>query len=83
MRDQPLSIVQLNQALARALGVPDTSHCSGLVLTIGAGDLPRVTATFVLRSEDGLRTVVDSWNLAPQRTESAPAVPAEEARDAA
>lgn len=81
MADQPLSIVQLNQALAAALGVPDPSRAAKVELTLQPGAMPRVVATFWLHAADGLNQVVDSWDLVPQRT-LALAVP-EESRDAA
>lgn len=61
-----LSVVDLNLALAKALGVTDMK-VTKIVLTIQAGDLPVVQVFKPLFVTDDFETVMESYGLIPSK----------------
>lgn len=65
-------ITEMNIALARALGVTDTTRINAITLRIESGKLPEVTVKrFVLPGDagslsDAIATVVSVYRLAPE-----------------
>lgn len=54
---------ELNAELARAVGVTDLKSVSEVVLTISAGDVPKVRVTRLLMTAEGLATIVEALRL--------------------
>jgi hypothetical protein len=50
-------------ALARALGIDDPSHLTELQLSVKPCQLPRVTASFLVRSADGLAVLMRDYEI--------------------
>lgn len=82
MSDYRFSTVQLNLALARALGIDNTDRLVAVTLKVRAGKLPKVRATYSLRTPEGLARVTAGTIMVPRQqsagAEGAPEVPATE-----
>ena len=65
MSSEKSKIVDLNIALAHAVGITCTDRLAGFELKVSSGTLPLVRATFLLKDADGLRQVVHDFQLTP------------------
>ena len=71
MSNEQSKIVDLNIALAHAVGITCTDRLAGFELKVRSGTLPLVSATFFLKDADGLRQVVHDFQLTSTKLDAA------------
>lgn len=64
------SIVQINLALAAALGITNVERLTRIELVIQPGRLPAVRAEYQLLAADGLHAAMDQLSLVPTQQET-------------